>query len=106
MDAYEYRPPPVKADARWGGRDDIMDRPLVDSYRSRRSPGKTALKALSFTSIVTCLLLSFINETDYFHLFQPLNAFPGALTHLLRDSPDRATSSWELPWPLKIPSRD
>ena len=51
MDAYEYRSPPIKAEARWGGRDDIMDRPPVDSYRSRRSPGKTALNALSSTSV-------------------------------------------------------
>ncbi|SLM40644.1 arsenite resistance protein ars2 [Lasallia pustulata] len=40
MDTYEaYRSPSVKAEPRWGGRDDVMERPPVnDSYRVRRSP--------------------------------------------------------------------
>lgn len=45
MEAFEaYRSPSVKAEPRWGGRDDTIDRPLGnENYRSRRSPGKTSL---------------------------------------------------------------
>ena len=43
MEAFEaYRSPSVKAEPRWGGRDDMIDRPPPnENYRSRRSPGKT-----------------------------------------------------------------
>ena len=41
MDTMEaYRSPPIKPEPRWGGREDMIDRPpLNDAYR-RRSPGK------------------------------------------------------------------
>ena len=44
MEAFEaYRSPSVKAEPRYGGRDDMIDRPFGnENYRSRRSPGKTS----------------------------------------------------------------
>lgn len=41
MDTMEaYRSPPIKPEPRWGGREDLMDRPPPNDAYRRRSPGK------------------------------------------------------------------
>lgn len=54
MDAFEaYREPSVKAEPRWAGREDIVDRMTVgDGYRVRRSPGKTPREGISISYIL------------------------------------------------------
>ena len=51
MDAFEaYREPSVKAEPRWAGREDIVDRMTTgDGYRVRRSPGKTPREGISIS---------------------------------------------------------
>lgn len=63
MDTFEaYREPSVKAEPRWAGREDMVDRMVVsDGYRGRRSPGKTPHEgfALSYMSEMGIVLPSY-----------------------------------------------
>lgn len=54
MDTFEaYREPSVKAEPRWAGRDDMVDRIAIsDGYRVRRSPGKIPREAFAISSML------------------------------------------------------
>lgn len=52
MDTFEaYREPSVKAEPRWAGREDMVDRMTAsDGYRARRSPGKTPYEGFAMSN--------------------------------------------------------
>lgn len=54
MDTFEaYREPSVKAEPRWAGRDDMVDRSAIsDGYRVRRSPGKIPREEFAISSML------------------------------------------------------
>lgn len=59
MDTFEaYREPSVKAEPRWAGREDMVDRITGgDGYRARRSPGKTPREGFAISYMLEMVIM-------------------------------------------------